>query len=159
MSSQDDPNALPRYPDATAPRAPQGTPPAAPGPYQPGQGYPPAEPYGPPGQGYPPPGSGHRPNEGPPYREPSGSDDAERNLARKRVEARRALGGHVVAYVVVNAFLIVVWAFTGAGYFWPIWALAGWGIGLVLNAWDVLFRRPITNDDIERELRRGRGGR
>ena len=34
------------------------------------------------------------------------------------------------AYVVINAFLIGVWAVTGAGYFWPGWVLAGWGVGL-----------------------------
>ncbi len=27
--------------------------------------------------------------------------------------------------------LIVIWAATGAGYFWPIWPLLGWGIGLI----------------------------
>ena len=80
-----------------------------------------------------------------------------REQARKRVEARRGLTGHVVAYVVINAFLIGVWAMTGRGYFWPIWIIAGWGIGLVLNAWDVLWRRPITEADIDAELHRGRG--
>ena len=75
--------------------------------------------------------------------------------ARKRIEARRALGSHAIVYLVVNAFLIGVWWFTGAGYFWPAWIIGGWGIGLALNTWEVLFRRPITDEDIERELRRG----
>ncbi len=80
-----------------------------------------------------------------------------RSLARKRLEAKRALGMHAVAYVVVNAFLVLVWWFTNqGGYFWPVWVLAGWGIGLVLNAWDVFGRRPITDTDIDNEMRRGR---
>jgi Domain of unknown function (DUF1707)/2TM domain len=41
---------------------------------------------------------------------------------------------HVAAYVVVNVLLVAVWAATGAGYFWPIWPLLGWGIGLVPHA-------------------------
>lgn len=76
--------------------------------------------------------------------------------ARKRVEAKRNFGAHLVAYVVVNALLVGIWLTTGAGYFWPAWVIAGWGVGLVLNAWDVYLRRPITDADIESELRRQR---
>ena len=82
------------------------------------------------------------------------TNDEARKLARKRVEARRDFATHAVAYVVVNAFLVGVWALGGGGYFWPAWVLAGWGIGLVLNAWDVFGRRPITEADIDEEMRR-----
>jgi len=34
--------------------------------------------------------------------------------------------------------------------------LAAWGAGLVLHAWDVFVRQPITEADIDDELRRGR---
>ncbi len=171
MSNPDDRNAIPEYPESGSRQPPQSAGQSQTGPYQlPGQTYPrpvhgPAAPppyqppYQPPGQGYPPPGPSGPPAQPPQYQAPSGATDAERNLARKRVEARRALGGHAVAYLVVNLFLVVVWAFSGGGYFWPIWVLAGWGVGLVLNTWDVLFRRPVTEDDIEREMRRGRGAR
>ena len=40
--------------------------------------------------------------------------------ARKRLEQKRNLQGGLIAYVVINAFLIGVWATTGAGYFWPL---------------------------------------
>jgi len=43
---------------------------------------------------------------------------------------------------------------TGFGYFWPGWVLAGWGVLLLLDAWNVLYRRPITEEDLDRELRR-----
>ncbi len=77
----------------------------------------------------------------------------DRERARKRIERKRKLRGDFVAYAVINAFLIVVWAVTGAGYFWPGWVLAGWGVLLVLDAWSVYFRRPLTEEDIDRELR------
>jgi len=77
-----------------------------------------------------------------------------RSIARQRVQKRRDFSAHLVAYVVVNAMLIGIWAVTGAGYFWPVWVLLGWGVGVVLNAWDVFLRRPVTEADVDRELHR-----
>jgi len=37
----------------------------------------------------------------------------------------------LAAFVAVNLMLIVIWAATGAGYFWPIWPILGWGLGLI----------------------------
>jgi len=59
---------------------------------------------------------------------------SERQRARKWLQTRRDFGSHVVAFVVINAFLVGAWAFTGAGYFWPAWVLGCWGVGLVLHA-------------------------
>lgn len=87
---------------------------------------------------------------------PQGEDPVtDRERARKRLEAKRDLLNHVVAYVVVNAFIVLVWAFTGAGYFWPGWVIGGWGVGLVFHVWD-FYRRPITEADVDKELQRGR---
>lgn len=80
----------------------------------------------------------------------------DREWARKRVERKRKLLGDFIAYVVINAFLIGVWAVTGFGYFWPGWVLAAWGVLLGLDAWSVYFRRPLTEEDIDRELRNRR---
>ena len=85
-----------------------------------------------------------------------GAPPPERADARRRLERKRKLVGDIVAYVVVNAFLVGVWAVTGMGYFWPGWVLAGWGVALLLDAWNALYRRPITESDIDRELRGGR---
>ena len=76
-----------------------------------------------------------------------------REAARRRVQAKRDFGSHLVAYIVVNACLVSLWAITGAGYFWPAWVLACWGAGLVLHAWDVYWRRPVTDADVNEELR------
>jgi hypothetical protein len=87
------------------------------------------------------------------------SADPERERTRKRLQDRRDFGSHLVAYVVINAFLLGVWMLTGAGYFWPAWVLAGWGVGLVLHAWQTFVVRPITEADIDAELQRYRGSR
>ena len=81
--------------------------------------------------------------------------ELQRDLARKRIQKRRNLQGGFVAYLVFNAFFVGVWAFTGAGYLWPVWVLGGWGVAMTLGMWDH-FRGPITEDDVDEELRRGR---
>lgn len=76
--------------------------------------------------------------------------------ARARVERKRKFRSDLVAYVVINAFLIGIWAVSGYGYFWPGWVLAAWGLGLVLAGWDVYYRHDVTEDDIQREMLKGR---
>jgi hypothetical protein len=78
----------------------------------------------------------------------------ERDAARKQLEDRRDFLTHVVAYVVLNAALVVVWAITGGGYFWPAWVIVAWGAGLILHAWDTFLRRRVTEADVDEELRR-----
>ena len=77
-----------------------------------------------------------------------------REEAVKRLKAKRELRTHVVAYIVVNAMLVGIWALSGVGHFWPIWVMLGWGVGLVLNVWEVYGNKPITDEEIERELQR-----
>lgn len=80
--------------------------------------------------------------------------DERRDAAVKRLKAKRDFSVHVAAYVVVNGFLVMIWALSSGGYFWPIWPIAGWGIGLALNAFVVFFQKPISEDDIRAEMRR-----
>jgi fatty acid desaturase len=76
-----------------------------------------------------------------------------RDAAIKRIKDKRDFKTHVVSYVVVNLFLVGVWAVSGGGYFWPGWVMAGWGIGLVLHGWQTYRgEKPITEEDIQREM-------
>ena len=84
------------------------------------------------------------------------TEEERRGAAVKRLKDKRDFRNHVAAYVLVNALLVAIWAFSGGGYFWPIWSIAGWGIGLAFNAWAVYFERPITEDDIRKEMERDR---
>jgi hypothetical protein len=57
--------------------------------------------------------------------------------------------------VVVNALLVGIWALTGADYFWPIWVIGGWGIGLAFQAYGAYGRRrEISEDQVAREMQR-----
>ena len=57
-----------------------------------------------------------------------------------------------MAYVVINAFLVGIWAVAGSGYFWPGWVLAGWGVLLLLDTWDAYLRHDVTDADVQREM-------
>ena len=85
------------------------------------------------------------------------SDDALREQAIVRLKKKRDFATHVFVYVLVNAFLVAIWAFTSADFFWPIFPILGWGIGLGANAWDVYGRKPISEGEIEQEMSRLRG--
>jgi len=61
---------------------------------------------------------------GQPRREPS------------RAARAKALGVriHAGAYLSASLAMIAIWAATGTGYFWPIWPILGWGIGVASHA-------------------------
>ena len=55
-----------------------------------------------------------------------------------RSERRRSLAVHAIATGAINLFLIVIWAVTSRGYFWPEWTLIALGLPLAIHAWVVL---------------------
>jgi hypothetical protein len=80
-------------------------------------------------------------------------DVLSRERAIKRLKKRRDFYGHLVVYTVVNSFLIAIWAVTDLhGFFWPIFPMLGWGIGVVLNAWDVYRSDAFSEEQIQREV-------
>jgi hypothetical protein len=82
-------------------------------------------------------------------------EQAARDRAVTQLKKRRDFYGHLLIYVLVNTFFVVIWAVVGAHvFFWPVFPIVGWGIGVVMNAWDVFWRPPITEHDIRREIER-----
>ena len=80
-------------------------------------------------------------------------DDELRERAIRQLRKKKEFGAHVLAYLLVNGFLIAIWAMTGGGFFWPGFVLLGWGIGVFFNAWDV-YSKPPTEDRIRQEMDR-----
>ena len=84
----------------------------------------------------------------------SNPDDA-RQQAIRRLGQKRAYQRQVQQYLLVNAILIVIWAATGQGYFWPIWPIFGWGISLLIQGWKLSHpQRPFSEEEIQREMLR-----
>ena len=87
-------------------------------------------------------------------------DAAIASLKRKRKFAQDAIG-----YVAVNGVLWLIWALsdgrTDGGVPWPAWVSLIWGFLLAIDAWQAFGRwpaslhRPITEDEIRREMKRG----
>lgn len=83
------------------------------------------------------------------------TSDELRRLARERIEARHGFVPHLIAYVLVNTALIVIWVTVGhVGFFWPVIPVVLWGVGLAMHAWAAFFSKPVTNADVEREMER-----
>jgi hypothetical protein len=82
---------------------------------------------------------------------PTGLREEAIAVLRKRRDFHR----HVAVYLLVNTALVVTWATTNAdGFFWPVFIIAFWGIGVVMNAWDVYADDDVSERRIEREVRR-----
>ena len=82
-------------------------------------------------------------------------EQAPRDRAMQQLKKRRDFRGHILIYVLVNAFLVAIWAITNPhGFFWPLFIIGGWGIAVVMNAWDVYWRRDITEEELQHEMKR-----
>jgi hypothetical protein len=78
-----------------------------------------------------------------------------RERAVKRLKKRRDFYGHLLVYTLVNTFLVVIWAVTDSGgFFWPIFPIVGWGIGVIMNAWDVYRGEDFSEEQIQHEMER-----
>jgi hypothetical protein len=83
-----------------------------------------------------------------------------RERAIKRLKKRGDFHGHLLMYVLVNSFLIGLWAVTSdGGFFWPVFPLMGWGIGVIANAWDVYRDDEPDEQRIQQEMAHLQGHR
>ena len=77
-----------------------------------------------------------------------------RSRALDRLKKKADFRAHLLIYCLVNAVVVVVWAMTTHGFFWPVFVLAGWGIGLVANFYEVYVREEPTEAQVAAEIER-----
>jgi hypothetical protein len=92
---------------------------------------------------------------------PSASEQLQRKKAIKRARDKRNFKAVLAAYFVVNALIVTAWAiWDNHEEFWPGWTLGIWGLIMVSWGWDLYGRpRPVSEEAIEREMRREEQGR
>lgn len=89
----------------------------------------------------------------------NGTDDL-REAATRNLHRKQEFRTHLAAYLIVNGLLVatwlVLWFVVGFWFPWPLFPVAGWGIGLAMHAYATYGppSRPITGQAIEREMRR-----
>jgi signal transduction histidine kinase len=65
---------------------------------------------------------------------PARRSDLEGEPSARALRRRRSVRAAAGKLAIVNLFLIGIWAASGAGYFWPAWAMLGSGVALALKA-------------------------
>ena len=84
-------------------------------------------------------------------------DEIAYRRAKARVEARLGFYRHVMIYVAVNLFLIVLNLRNERHHIWFYWPMLGWGFGLFWHGWNVYsYRWNSARKDrmIQREMER-----
>ncbi len=86
-------------------------------------------------------------------------DEELRSQAVRRIKQKREFLRNLVIYVLVNAGLWAFWAYDGADTedLWPAVVSAIWGVFLVVDLFKINGERPISDQQIENEMRRIRG--
>jgi len=87
------------------------------------------------------------------------SDDELRDAARHRIMSRRNFYRSLLWQAIIVAFLIVIWAVSGMGYFWPVWPIVGLLLGTGFMAFSTFGpgSKPLSDSELDAEVRRLKG--
>lgn len=83
------------------------------------------------------------------------ASDPRREAAIQRLKEKRDFRTHVFSFLGVNILLYAIWAISGFGFPWPVFVTVFWGFGVAAHAWSIWGEKPITEEDIQREMERG----
>ncbi len=81
--------------------------------------------------------------------EPNYNEREQYESAKKRVKEIKEFYSHLLAYVVVNLFLMAVNLLTSPEHLWFFWPMLGWGIGIAVHALKTFNLMPFLGKDWE----------
>ncbi len=80
---------------------------------------------------------------------PAVVSEAEDAKPSAKAEWRRSF----TTWAIFAVFFVILWVATGAGYFWPIFPILGWGVGVAVSGVQAYSRPdPIENPDQRKKL-------
>jgi len=77
--------------------------------------------------------------------------------AALQMQRWRDFGSQVFAYAIGNIVFIVIWAAQGKSFFWPIYPLLVWGLGVSVQHFTAVLLGQITDEDVRRKLKMNGG--
>lgn len=97
---------------------------------------------------------------------PVPADDAslaevEREEALQRLRKKRDFRTHLTVYWLVMTLLVAIWLLSGGwgSYFWPVWPMLGWGLGVAIHGATLFSEQDPTEEQIQAEAARMRARR
>ena len=86
------------------------------------------------------------------------SDDELRKFAKKKLKAKQDFRSLVFVWIFVFALTTAIYFLVMPGtYFWPVWPAFGIGIAVLVTGYEAYgkgLQRPITDEDIDNEIKR-----
>ena len=82
------------------------------------------------------------------------------NRAIKRLEKKRGFKVHLVVYLAISAFFIIINLSQGKEDYWFQWPMLGWGIGVFFHGMSTYVfngKFAITDDMIKKEMEKENG--
>jgi hypothetical protein len=80
------------------------------------------------------------------------TEEALRKRAVQRLQKQAEFRTHLVIFLATNALLVAIWWTTGTAFFWPVFPIFGWGIGLVAHGWEAYGPDRPTEKRIRAEM-------
>ena len=84
---------------------------------------------------------------------PKGEGNEKDKMLWQVAKKRAAFKSGLATYLLVNLFLIGVWYYSNGqhSYFWPIWPILGWGLGVAIQYFEAYHGSKIFSAEKEYE--------